>query len=58
MGKLLKLALAEHRRRGTLLAAEYPVGAALHLATVCLVFDHHLVEPGQTRPAQRGAAGR
>ena len=48
MGKLVKLALEEHRKRGSLFATEYPVGKGLHLANVCLIFDHALLEPRQT----------
>lgn len=40
MGKLLKVVLEEHRRRGSDSFAEYPQGAGLHLYNVCLVFDH------------------
>lgn len=39
MGKLVKLALDEHSKRGSLLATEYPVGEGLHFSNVCLVFD-------------------
>jgi hypothetical protein len=39
MGKLLKLVLEEHRRRGTLGAAEFPPGAGLRLSEVCRVFE-------------------
>ncbi len=39
MGKLVKLMLDEHLKRGSLLASEFPVGEGLHLANVCLVFD-------------------
>ncbi|MDP1650509.1 MAG: HNH endonuclease [Rubrivivax sp.] len=40
MGKLLKVVLEEHRRRGTDSASDYPEGEGLHLYNVCLVFDH------------------
>lgn len=40
MGKLVKLTLEEHRKRGTLFASEYPIGKGLHLSNVCLVFDY------------------
>jgi hypothetical protein len=39
MGKLLKLVLEEHGRRGSLAMAEYPAGQGLRIANVCLVFD-------------------
>lgn len=45
MGKLLKVVLEEHRRRGTLFLGEYPEGEGLHLYNVCLVFDHKFNEP-------------
>ena len=47
MGKLLKVILEEHRRRDTLLAAEYPEGMGLHLYNVCLVFDHKYSTPAE-----------
>ena len=45
MGKLVKLALDEHQKRGSLHAAEYPAGEGLHFSKVCLVFDRPLDEP-------------
>ena len=42
MGKLLKLILEEHRRRGTDAAKEFPEGGGLHLYTACLVFDQEV----------------
>lgn len=44
MGKLVKLTIDEHRKRGTLRATEYPAGAGLHLASVCQIFDAPLVD--------------
>lgn len=49
MGKLVKLALDEHQKRGSLRATEYPVGEGLHLSKVCLVFDRPIDEPSQAR---------
>lgn len=45
MGKLVKLALEEHLRRGSLLATEYPAGEGLHFSKVCLVFDQPIDKP-------------
>lgn len=40
MGKLLKVVLEEYRARGTENLPEYPPGAGLELAGVCLIFEY------------------
>jgi hypothetical protein len=40
MGKLLKLVLDEHKKRGSLNAIEFPAGKGLTAAGACLVFDY------------------
>ncbi|AUX25824.1 uncharacterized protein SOCEGT47_063760 [Sorangium cellulosum] len=40
MGKLLKLILDEHRRRGTLADVEFPPGQGLSMSQVCRVFEY------------------
>ena len=42
MGKLVKIVLDEHVKRGSLHATEYPAGEGLHFSNVCLVFDRPL----------------
>jgi hypothetical protein len=41
MGKLLKLVLDEHGRRGTLNCTDFPRGQGLGTSRSCLVFDLH-----------------
>ena len=40
MGKLLKLVLDEHEKRGSLSETEFPPGMGLTAAGACLVFDY------------------
>jgi len=40
IGKLVKLVLEEHKRRGTLRVKEFPPGMGLTTAGACLVFDY------------------
>jgi len=47
MGKLLKVVLDEHRRRGSLEDTEFPIGQGLGTYRACLVFDY----PGPRRDA-------
>ena len=54
MGKLLKVVLEEHRARGTDSLPEFPVGAGLHLANVCLVFDFPRGATAAPSEASRG----
>ena len=51
MGKLLKVVLEEHRRRGTETATEFPEGSGLHLYNVCLVFEQTLPPTAGTSDA-------
>ncbi|WP_437290972.1 HNH endonuclease [Sorangium sp. So ce406] len=51
MGKLLKLVLDEHRRRGTLADVEFPPGQSLSTSQVCRVFEY---PDGDTNAGTRG----
>jgi len=47
MGKLVKLVLDEHLKRGSLLATEYPLGEGLQFANACRIFDSPAGEADQ-----------